>query len=259
MKKAVLIAFCIVVLCSGAIAGIATAGLTAYSITEYGCIAPATIDGKWTTTDEWSDAPKTQMTANPYNAYFAYDIDFSTYGIEWVVELCLDNTNNPGDIVQLCLDNLNDGGTAPKTDDYKIELTGHSTIKLYRGTGTAWSEVSASELTWNASITTSPWWSTPHWVVEVKDADKTAGQLVTDAPPNGMFVAGYDAATSTWYTWAPGGTADVPNNWGLIGGYSMDPIPEGLSIVFIAVLSTMAVAGALALRRSKSGNLTILK
>jgi hypothetical protein len=250
MKKTVLIAFCcIFIMCSGTIIGIATAGNAAYSLTECGAVTPATIDGKWTTTDEWTDSYRCPLS---FNGVFGYDVDFATYGIEYVIEPFFDSTNNTGDIVQICIDNLNDGGSKPQADDFKIEITGHTTCKLYAGSGTAWTEMSASEILWNNSITTTPWNSVAHWVIEVKDPDKTVGNLVTGAPPNGMRVAYYDAATNSWSDWAPNGTADAPSSWGLVAGYSMDPVPEGFSIIFVAVLSTMAIAVAFGLKKRAS-------
>jgi hypothetical protein len=246
MKKAVLLAICIFVLSTGSIMGIASAGLAAYSLTECGAVSPATIDGRWTANDEWTDSYRCPLS---FNGVFGYDIDFNTYGIEWVIEPFFDSTNSTGDIVQICLDNLNDGGTAPKSDDIKLEITGHSTIKLYKGTGTAWAEAAATEIVWKDSLTTSPWGNQTHWVIEIKDPDKTTGNLVTDAPPNGMRVAYYDAATSRWSDWAAGGDGNQPATWGLVAGYSMDPVPEGLTIALVTALSTFAIAGAILVRK----------
>jgi hypothetical protein len=250
MKKAVLIAFCcIFIMCSGTIIGIASAGNAAYSLIECGAVAPATIDGKWTAADEWTDSYRCPLS---FNGVFGYDIDFSTYGIEWVIEPFFDSTNNAGDIAQICIDELNDGASSPQTDDTKIEITGHTTIKLYKGTGTAWTEVAATELLWKDSVTTSPWGGVDHWVIEVKDPDKQVGNLVTGPPPNGMRVAYYDAATDRWSDWAPSGNANTPSSWGLVSGYSMDPVPEGFSIIFVAVLSTMAIIAAFGIKKRAS-------
>jgi hypothetical protein len=252
MKKAELIAiFCIFVMCSGTIVGIAAAGSTVYTLLEYASVTPATIDGKWTTTDEWTDAYIGPLS---FNGIFGYDLtDFTDLGLEWLIEPFFDNTNNTGDIVQICLDNLNDGGTTPKTDDFKIEITGHTTGKLYKGTGTGWTEVT-SEIVWKDTLTTSPKGNQTHWVIEVRDPNKTTGSLITDQPPNGMRIAYFDAATNQWSDWAPNGSGDQPSTYGTITTFSMDPIPEGFSIAIIAVLSFIAVVGALALRRSKTSS-----
>jgi hypothetical protein len=247
MKKAVLLAFCIFVMATGSIVGIASAGLSAYSLTECGCISPATIDGKWTTADEWTDSYRCPLS---FNGVFGYDIDFSTYGIEWVIEPFFDSTNNTGDILQICVDNTNAGGNTPIAGDFKIEITGHTTCKLYNGaTGNKWTEVSSSEILWKDSLTTSPWGNATHWVIEVKDPDKTTGNLVTDAPPNGMMISYYDAATNKWSSWAPNANDTQPGTWGLIAGFSMDPVPEGFTVALVTALSTFAVAGAILVRK----------
>ena len=73
-------------LCSMLLVKPARAGNSAYSITEYGAVAPCIVDGKWTSSDEWTDAPNTPMTGNA-TGLFAYDIqDFTNLGIEWLVE-----------------------------------------------------------------------------------------------------------------------------------------------------------------------------
>jgi hypothetical protein len=250
MKKTAFIAFfCIFMMCSGTIIGIATAGNASYSLIECGAVAPATIDGKWTTTDEWTDSYRCPLS---FNGVFGYDIDFTTYGIEWVIEPFFDSTNDAGDIVQICIDELNEGGSVPLVDDFKIEITGHTTCKLYKGTGTAWAEVTATEILWKDSVTTTPWNGVAHWVIEVKDPDKTVGNLITGAPPNGMRVAYYDAATDKWSDWAPGGTANAPSSWGLVSGYSTDPVPEGFSIIFVAALTTMTIVAAFSLKKRAS-------
>ncbi|MCX8153038.1 MAG: hypothetical protein N3E52_01230, partial [Candidatus Bathyarchaeota archaeon] len=70
----------------------AKAGNPAYSITEYPSVNTATVDGKWTTADEWTDTPATDMTGNA-TGKFGYNIqDFTNLGLEWIVEIFTDNT-----------------------------------------------------------------------------------------------------------------------------------------------------------------------
>jgi hypothetical protein len=202
----------------------ATAGNAAYSLTEYQCIALATIDGVWTTADEWNDGPRITMSNN---ASFTYNIDITSYSMQWLIEIFTDNTTDTGDYWQICLDPDNSGSATPQSGDFKIEIQGHTTLKMYQGNGTGWTENSpeAGELTWVNTISPSTWNSTPHWILELSDSSKVAGTLRTPLPPNGMRVAVYDATTGELASWAPNSSADVPNQWGVISGYSQIQLP----------------------------------
>ena len=263
MRRAISIAFCVLILCSLLLIGIANAGNAAYSILEWGAAAPCTVDGKWTTPDEWTDAPHTVMSGNA-SGKFAYDIqDFTNLGLEWCIEILTDNTNNPGDYWQISFDDGNNGGAAPSSGDYMIEIDGHNTLRAFQGTGTGWAPITpaAGEITWANTIGTSMWSSTPHWIIEVVDASKTTGNIqIPNTPPTGMRVAAFDAATNTICAWAPGSTANNPDSWGLISGFSQDPIPEGFSLgAVLLVASAAALVGFLYLRKPKNTSLSAIK
>ena len=238
-------------------AGIAKAGNPDYSILEYISVTIATVDGSWTTTDEWTDTPHPQMTGNA-TGMFGYNIQsFTDYGLEWIVEIFTDNTNDTGDYWQICFDDSNTGGAAPDTGDFKIEIVGHTTLKVYQGTGSGWTEVTpdAGEITWANTISASPWNSTPHWILEIVESNKIAGVVqIPNAPPTGMRIAAYDANTSTLAAWPPDSSADVPDTWGLISTFSMTPYPEGFSIVAVVMLSAVAVAVGFYFARKRPKN-----
>ena len=202
----------------------ANASNSSYSLIEYQCVSLATIDGSWTTSDEWIDGPRIAISDN---ASFTYNFDMTSYAMEWLIEFFSDNTTDSGDYWQICLDADNSGGAAPQIGDFKIEIQGHTTLRLYEGNGTNWTEVSPDqgELTWVNSIGTSPWNSQPHWILELSDSSKRAGTIQTLVPPNGMRVATYDASSSELTAWAPNSNADVPDQWGLISTYSASPFP----------------------------------
>jgi len=254
-------AFSIFMLCSLLLlitVGTTKAGNPDYSITEYPSIATATVDGKWTTADEWTDSPHTEISGNA-TGKFGYNVqDFTNLGLEWIVEILTDNTNDTGDYWQICLDDGNSSGAAPQTGDYMIEIVGHTTLRVYQGDGSGWSEVTPEEgeLTWANTIDTSMWSSTPHWILEIVDSSKTAGTVqVPTAPPTGMRVAAFDASNNTLAAWAPNSSANVPDEWGLISGFSETPIPEGLTIGVMVLLSSFSVlVGSHCFRkRSSSG------
>lgn len=247
--KRVNVAFLLLALCGLMLFNLGTgeAGNPNYSITEYPSINTATVDGNWTTSEEWTDTPWTEMYDDVGNvvAKFGYNIqDFTNLGLEWIIEFFIDNTNDTDDYWQICFDNNNTGGAAPDSGDFKIEIVGHTTLKAYQGNGTGWTEVTpeSGELTWANSISASPLNDTAHWILEIVELSKTTGVIqIPNPPPTGMRIAAYDASTGKLAEWAPNGSADNPDTWGLVSNFSMEPIPEGLNIGAIVLASLVAV------------------
>lgn len=244
MKKVLTAAFLILLFCSLMLVGIANAGNAVYSITEYWAQASKTIDGAWTSDTEWTDGPTNAMS-NDASYIYVMDASGGTgfYMMDFLVEFFGDNTTDAGDYWQICLGNANSGGTAPRTDCYKIEIVGHTELSFYQGTGSGWNNITtAGELEWANSLSDSPTNSTPHWILELED-NKEAGLITIGAPANELRVAAYDANTSTLAAWPPNSDPDVPNEWGLIADYSSEPyVPEGFSLGIVVLLSSVAVA-----------------
>jgi len=254
MKKAVLLAFCILMLCSSLLIGIAIAGEPGYTLMEaYGGVA-VTVDGRWTSGAEWSDAYILPMVGTTLgaNGIWAYKMVMGdTYLMSFLIE-SPDNTNDAGDLWTICIDGANDGGSAPNSNDIKIEIVGHTTLRMYVGNGTGWSTMANTGVTWKDSLATSTYNSANHYILEVQ-ADKGAlGAWGANPPPHALYVSMYDASNASAGTvgWPPT-SANSPGRWGVITTYDT-AVPEGFTIAFVAVLSTIAVIGALALRRSKT-------
>jgi hypothetical protein len=232
--------------------GTVMAGNPDYSIIEYtGGVTPATVDGEWTTTDEWDDALTVPISDN---AIFRYYADITIYSCEFLVEIFDDNTTDAEDYWQFCFDDGNLGGSAPQSSQYRIDIIGHTDVIIYTGDGSSWVESSSTPsdiaLTWADSISASPLNSEPHWILEFTFIKTTA--LIPSSPPTGLRVAFYDASNSEAgvQAWAPDSNVDVPDEWGLISTYSGDAIPEGLTFGVMAALSSIALlAGSQYLRK----------
>ncbi len=65
--------------------GIVYAGNSAYSISEYWLTNPTTVDGKWTTSSEWTDTGHTFMTGNA-TGKFAYKMDFNSFAMDFIID-----------------------------------------------------------------------------------------------------------------------------------------------------------------------------
>jgi hypothetical protein len=249
MKRAILATLSIIAMCGLCLAGTVNAPKAGYTCWNFQGSAP-TLDGRYTTTDEWTDSYKDYlysgwtMTTNPFRD--KWNMESGIYET-WIIEVLSDTTNDAGDYFQICYDGQGDGGTAPQTDDVLINYTGHSTSTAYRGTGTGWAPDAAIVFPDNvqiaSSIAASPTSATPHWIIEMKfgkDGTSIPGMGIDTA----VRVAAYDASNPSQgvLTWPPTANRDVPNDYGLddadiTGG----TIPEGLTIGVMVALSSVAV------------------
>ena len=245
MKRAFLVAFCILLLCGLLLAmnaGTVIAAYAGYTTSSYQAAAAPTYDGVWTTSTEWNDGAQSTISANAVfrNKWSAAD-DFSAVWEHFVIELLNDNTNDTGDYWQIIYDGTANGGTAPQSDDIRIDVVGHTNagIKVYQGTGTGWNQItpSAGQVQMSNSISSSPTSSTAHWVVEIR-IEKLSLALQQDP---WIRVAAYDASNSAAgvQAWPPT-SQDVPSNYG-VNTAVLGPIPEGLSLGVVVLLSSFIV------------------
>jgi hypothetical protein len=222
-----------------------------YSLDDYIAAITPTMDGQWTTTDEWADTPGAQLDGSldaivksKYVTNYPTSVD--QY---WLIEFFSDTTNDADDYWQLCyaasttLFGTPIGGTTPQTDCLMINYTGHSQagLTVYKGTGTGWSVFTDYTVPTHIqivdSISASPLSSTPHWIVEIK-VEHIHFNIMTEF---WVRAAAYDASNSAAGVQAwPDSSADVPNDWGLINALQT-VIPENFSIGVMLLLSSVAV------------------
>ena len=246
MKRAKSVAFFVVATCSlflAMVAGTATATYPGYSVTVYGATTDPTLDGKWTTSTEWDDGAIATPHAN--DSYFTIkytfvfqDPNFYVYDC-YIVEFFSDNTNNTGDYVSVCYDCTANGGTAPQTDDIRIDYVGHNgTVITYKGTGAVWAPASLIDVSVAQSLDVSKYWSSPHWITEFR-IEKTQNGPGMD---NAIRVAVYDASNPSAgvKAWPPV-SENVPNDFGADPANTTEPISEGVSLGAIFTISSVAV------------------
>jgi hypothetical protein len=254
MKKSVSIAISLALLC---ILVLPTAFVyavnEAYSNTDYSTERIPVIDGKWTTTNEWTDAA---YPANlPAGVHWSQKWEYrgGTQIVQYFLfEAYTDNTNDAGDYVQLCYDCTKDGGTAPNSNDVKFEIKGHgaSALTVYVGNGTGWAPYTGtvSLLLANHTIGTSVFNSTyAHWIVELSFEKAGIMDISGSGYAPAIKVAWYDASNSAAGVkeWPPASGND-PSKWGVENGV-LDvsalnlTIPEPLTIAAVVLLSLVAV------------------
>ena len=210
-----------------------------------------TIDGVWTSEDEWTDG---EITPVGEDAVCRSTWEFAdVVTTRWVVEFFSDTTDDPEDYWQVCFDGDQSMGSAPQAGDFKFEITGHGDLVWYEGDGSGWTEVSLdeTEIEWASSLSESPTNSTAHWILEFQ-IPKNSGTVLLSMLWN-LRVAVYDAsnADAGVLAWPADSDADVPDGWG-IENFTMEAIPEGLSFGVLVLLSSVAVIVATVVLRKRS-------
>jgi hypothetical protein len=215
-----------------------------YERMDYPTVVEPTIDGTWTSTDEWTDGLQTNVTDD-----FVFRSTWSmlsqspiTVVANFIVEILDDETADTGDYWEFCIDSDQSGGTVPMVGDFKLYVDGDTDLTLYEGDGTTWNEVTpdAGAINFSSSIDDSPVSSTAHRIIEFQI-------LKTGTVPNmgatwNFRLAVYDESNSAAgvQSWPPDSDADVPDEWG-IQNYSSDPIPEGFTFAVMIFLSSVSL------------------
>jgi hypothetical protein len=270
MKKTLAIIFFVLSSFLLILAGNVTAYNGAYTHINYMSSTVPTINGQYTTGDEWGSSLVQPFGTNGFWR------DEWTMGDQVYANLLIetaDDTDDAGDYWVVCFDSTAaggeappNGGTAPQTDDYKVVITGHgasASVQWYKGTGTAWNAVSSPPETVFAqaqSLSSSPKISAPHYILEMHiEKQSTVMGTVIMGYNWAQYVAYYDAHTGGYglQSWPPAsasGSPDVPDSWGYIP-YEMaanpsPDVPESLGLIVVLSLSFAAfLVGTVLLRK----------
>jgi len=226
--------------------GTVSAAAAGYEIVDVFGTQTVTVDGKWTTPDEWHDT-FVQRMGTPQKGIYEYKLvtpdGYVTINIQLLLEFA-DHTNDPGDRWQIIFGTGGSTATSPTSGDNKIEIEGHTTAKTYVGTGTGWTLTSNyADLSWKDSLISSPHDPATHYVLELQ-FNKMTTIWGAGYPPHGVRIAMYDASNPSqgWVSWPPTSTDTNPSGWGQVTMGSGEPVPEGLTIGLMLMLSTAAVA-----------------
>ena len=239
MKKIIVTTFCTLMLCGLLLTiGAVMAAAPGYITFSHPTQVTPTLDGKWTTDDEWTDGNET---------WIGTDIVFRTTldndMTRWIVEFLTDTTNDPGDYWRFCVDVHQTGGAEPQfaAGHYMIKISGHSEPIGYMGTvGGGWAErpLTSNDLEWADSLSASAASSTPHWILEFQ-IDRETGDFRFPNDVFNFFLQAYDESNPGFHAWPPT-DPDVPDDWG-IKDHDPEPIPEGLTFAVMALLTTVSM------------------
>ena len=237
MKKIIATIFCTLMLCSLLLLtfGAVMAAEPGYERFSRPTQVIPTIDGMWTTDDEWTDGEETWIGTNVvFRSTWDMGDDVMT---RWIVEFLSDTTDDSGDLWRFCLDGTQVGSSG---NVRMFEITGHTELTWYLKMGASdWTvySLTADEIEWANSLSASPTSDTPHWILEFQ-IPKNTGQVTLDILWNFLLQVS-DESNPEFLAWPPT-DPDNADTWG-IENYSSEPIPEGLTFGVMALLSSISV------------------
>jgi len=237
VRKIIMITFCILMLFSLLLSvGTVMAAEPGYERFSRPTQVIPTIDGRWTTTDEWTDGEETWIGEDVVFRS-TWDNPGDDVYTRWIVEFLTDTTNDPSDLWLFCIDGSQVGSSG---NVRKFEITGHTTLTWYLKIGaSSWTVYSLTEdeIEWANTLSASPTSSTPHWILEFQ-IPKNNGQVTMGIIWNFLLQAS-DASNPTFRAWPPT-DPDEADTWG-IENYSTEAIPEGLTFAVMALLTTVSM------------------
>jgi hypothetical protein len=238
-KKLLLYFFMLSILCITLFVGDSQAQNLEYQAEDYEASIIPTIDGFWTTPNEWSDAEEYKLVGS-LSAFFRLKKVTDEYGqlqtLYFLIEYFDDNTSDLSDYTNICLAvsdaprGTPEGGEAPDENCILFNYKPYDSInpfKYYRGAYGGWLQ----NYTYNwgtdilivESFNTSPLFDQTHLIVEYSISAPAFGIN----PDFWLRVAAYDA-TNNWpgsQIWPSYANVNVPDQWGVVVMHS-EPIPE---------------------------------
>jgi hypothetical protein len=197
--------------------------------------SPVTIDGKWTSLNEWLHTDERKMyrqqgTTGDAYLRLGHDDDNLYILIDAVGDTIFDK-----DGCDVFIDCLNNGGSAPQTDDFRLTVFPQTSpspgakppvLRLSQGDGTTWKDfqLDPTVLGIRAAVTIDssldPYSNVPHWVYEImipralETGPAIPSFLITSAIGLGVWVSGLTGyASGVGWQW-PQVSYSQPNSWG---------------------------------------------
>jgi ketosteroid isomerase-like protein len=190
-----------------------------------------TVDGKWTTPDEWKDAVEVPMRYSIWGDHNANGtahlrVKHDESYLYLLVDYVSDTTpQSPGigywwEGVTVCFDPEQNGGWKPQSDDYLYNI-GVSTGQQYKAkvgvSGGKWnwpsqtdtSELIQKSIVFSSNATNDPYSTVKHSIYEFK-------MPLPDKKVFGFFVGAADHGGKSYMTWPSDAWDQAPNTWGIL-------------------------------------------
>jgi len=199
---------------------------------------PITVDGKWTTADEWTDGQEMHSSGALWR--IKHDADYLG-AIGHFVQFDSKSTSQRSlDAAWVYLDTRKDGGSTPKEDDYAFGIvfptSSQSSLQMLRGNGTGWTEIQPAHSAASSLDTiNSPYKKRgPYAIYELKIPKNLMGPDTTSV--NARFSM-HDGSTDTWTVLPGGSSRDNPSQWIANLLLLSTPIPEFHELTLPLVLA----------------------
>lgn len=211
---------------------------------------PVTVDGRWTSSNEWTDTTSILLSAYRGSGTAYWKIKHDTNYLYALVDFVSDGSTEAGDSCSLYVDGNHDLGSAPKKDDFALAIEWPNpnayTSMIRWGNGTSWKA-------WNATLPTgfkaisstnpqnSPYSDTAHVIYEFQIPKSSLNSTNI-----GFYVVAYNGNVKmTWQT----SQENIPSTWGSMP-LASEPIPE-FPMPFLTLSAALIVAIML-LRKRKT-------
>jgi hypothetical protein len=191
-----------------------------------------TLDGRWTTFDEWIDAIEIRVSGGVFR--LKHDQSYLYILFDHVNDGALENYDN----AWAYIDTLRNGGSMPQTNDFAFSLQWlsptQSILVVQKGTGTDWMTTTLTLHSAAASTdaTNDPYSSTPHVVYEFKIQ---LSILPQGATAMGVRLSMQDGITGTSTVWPSNSSRFEPKQWETMQ-LGASPIPEFSAVTPILAL-----------------------
>ncbi|MDH7563684.1 MAG: hypothetical protein QHH24_02205 [Candidatus Bathyarchaeota archaeon] len=256
---------CLLIISSVAHALVVNGGLQALFSSDI-----PTIDGQWTTANEWTDASETRLenTVN-MTGYLRVKHNFTCIFI--LLDFATDYTRSTYDIGGVCFDRLDNGGVLPQSDDYLFGIQAGQTpaqVDVFQGTGTgqyprdAWARVSLVDVEGKANYShvNDPYeGSIDHRIYEFQIPCKYLGA----AEDYGFYVFACDYHSNSMLEWPLGAGGNwtrmqplfnvppSPQNWGAVTDNFIPEFPlNTFALLIVLAFSAVMLIGEEKLRLS---------
>jgi hypothetical protein len=204
-----------------------------------------TLDGSWTTVDEWVDAIEIRVSGGVFR--LKHDQSYLYILFDHVNDSALEDYDN----AWAYIDTLRNGGSTPQTDDFAFSLqwlsSTQSVLVVQKGTGTDWmtTTLKLHSAASSTDATNDPYSSAPHAVYEFRIQ---LSILPQGATAMGVRLSMQDGITGTSVFWPSNSSRFEPKQWGTMQ-LGASPIPEFSAVT--PVLALGLIVPLCLLKRSK--------
>lgn len=211
---------------------------------------PVTIDGKFTTSNEWADALQVSMSSSCSGCsgkallYMKHDSANFYFLEDFLSDTSLTSVSNGlGDSASVSIDSAHDGGSVTGSDDVRFDSSySHGGFMAYGigGSAFSWNNALPAGVQIAMSLSNSPNSAVPHVIAEFQIPFSVFPKL-----PNtvGFSAAAYVCGQNSCgqlVIWPANYDRDIPSTWGELT-VSPTPIPEFRNFWLMVIIPLLMI------------------